>query len=118
MLTLVQKAMESNQQYLFEIDAAILRNKQLQKVFANREVVSSRSHDARSRLKLLLKPSYNIQQLRPCFRFYGSPFRSISDYSQEFGDKERKCYRKVFEKAAEEDWSKRGKSALGRGREI
>ena len=53
MLTLVQKAMESNQQYLFEIDAAILRNKQLQKVFANREVVSSRSHDARSRLKLL-----------------------------------------------------------------
>ena len=56
----------------------------------------------------MLKPSYNIQQLRPCFRFYGSPFRSISDYSQEFGDKERKCYRKVFEKAAEEDWSKRG----------
>lgn len=43
-----------------------------------------------------LKATYNISHLRPCYQHYGSPFRSISDYTQAFGDDERKLFTNTF----------------------
>ena len=40
--------------------------------------------------------TYNLQHLRPAFQHYGSPFRSISDYSLAFGNEERKLFKKYF----------------------
>ncbi|OWB86998.1 catalytic activity protein [[Candida] boidinii] len=41
---------------------------------------------------LTLPGTYHISHLRPAFQYYGSPLRSIFDYSKAMGDEEREYF--------------------------
>lgn len=43
-----------------------------------------------------VKNTFNLQHLRPCYQHYGSPLRSISDFSKNFGDDERELFQSTF----------------------
>lgn len=45
----------------------------------------------------ILPNYFNVSHLRPAYQHYGSPFRSISDYTQAFGKEERELYQKTFD---------------------
>lgn len=44
-----------------------------------------------------LPGTYNLIHLRPAFQHYGSPFRTIADYTTAFGDQQRNFYNRTFQ---------------------
>ena len=47
-----------------------------------------------------IKGTYNLQHLRPAYQYYGSPLRSISDFSEAFGNEERKFFKQYYKEYA------------------
>ena len=64
--------------------------------FTVAKILDKNTYKLRDLHDRLLPFTYNLSHLRPCFQYYGSPFRSIGDFTQVFGDHQRKTFINTF----------------------